>query len=195
MAREKFPVIRHVESGEVFSFEDSDYDNAVGVFMKSKGWTYKDVEWLAEDYYAVTWKDDPDGWNLAASVVRGADPSWPLPIGIEVFGFLQPRRTFICSLTPSQFIHVVEYRPLWEDSVRDREDFGEINEWWFAHLSTCDYDDYCLDYSSYVDAHSRPRREKFTAVDGPYYFTHEDHETEREREDAMREFCQSNPPL
>lgn len=196
MTREKIPVIRHIETGEVFSFEDCDYENAVGVFMRSMCWDHHHVTWLADDYYAVTWRDSPDHWNLQNAPKRGADPEWPLPIAIEVFGYMRPQPTYLCSMTPAQYIEVVEYRPVWADGVRDRDDFDEINEWWFDDLrEAIDGENYCLDYRSYVDKCSRPRREQFTAIAGPYYFEYAEGETERDREDEMREFCQSNPPL
>jgi len=193
MAREKIPVIRHIESGEVFSFEDGDYDNAVGVFMKSKGWTHQDVEWLADDYYAVTWAENLDHWNLDVVVAKRADEGWPAPIGIEGFGYLRPQAVHICSMTASQYVDVVEYRALWADDVRNREDFDEISDYWFGELLMVNHDGGYEDYSGSIDKFGRPRREAFTAIAGPYYFTHE-HTTEQDRDDEMRELCQSNPP-
>ena len=194
MAREKIPVIRHIESGEVFAFADRDYDNTVGVFMKERGWTHKDVEWLADDYYAVTWEENLRDWNLDVLVAERADEGWPAPIGIEGFGYLKPQPVHICSMTASQYVCVVEYRALWADGVSDREDFDAISDYWFGELLMVDHDGGYHGYKDRVDECSRPRREAFTAVDGPYYFQHEG-TSEQDREDGMRELCQSNPPL
>lgn len=194
MAREKIPVIRHIDTGEVFSFEDDDYDNTVGVFMKERGWTHRDVEWLADDYYAVTWAENLQHWNLDV-VAKRADECWPAPIGIEGFGYLKPQPVHLCSMTASQYIDFVEYRALWADGVRDREDFDALQDYWDGELMMVNHDGDYHDYSSTIDKCSRPNKTEFTAVAGPYYFEHSEYETEQEREDAMREFCRSNPPL
>ena len=194
MAREKIPVIRHIETGEVFAFEDRDYDNAVGVFMKERGWTHHDITWLADDYYAVTWDEDLTHWHLDHIVGRG-DPLWPRPIGIEGFGYLHPQPVHLCSVTASQYGEVVEYRACWSAEVLERADFEEFNEHWYSELLEVERGLDTHDYKDVIDECGRPRKTAFTAVAGPYYFEHSEYPTEQERDDEMRELCQSNPPL
>lgn len=180
-------VLKLVSTGEVFGFDDK--GASAGAFMAERGLCHSDVEWLATEFWAVTWAENMAHWNLGA---LRPDPEWPMPVGIEGFGFLIPQPVHLCSATASQFVEVVEYRAVWADGVEVPDDCAE---WWNQELLSVGRDDLCLDYRRAVGADGRPSSSAFTAVSGPWYVGPEDGESETERAGAMREFCQSNPPI
>lgn len=197
------PVLRHRETGEIFSFTDGDRVNTPAALMRARGWDHGDVEWLADPYWALTWREDMRHWNTEHLTPEGA----PKIEQIEGVGFLTPQPVHLASATASQYVEVVEYRAVWPQEIRDLPGFDEIDEYAYGELLIVDHYDDCHDFHRIIDQDQwAPRPERFTAVAGPYYVTHEearDHASyaDQGREISIltaqlfREFCQSNPPL